>query len=139
MDRADARQRFASARVARLGTADRDGIPHLVPVTFAVDADVIVFAIDHKPKSTMNLRRLRNIVENDQVCLLTDHYDDDWSQLWWARADGRAAITNDPDIRARALTQLSARYGQYRDRPPEGPVVSVTVESWSGWSYNPQH
>ncbi|GIH75369.1 TIGR03668 family PPOX class F420-dependent oxidoreductase [Planobispora longispora] len=135
MDQTEARRRFALARVAQLATADRHGVPHLVPVTYAADGDTIVFAVDHKPKRTMDLRRLRNIAENDRVCLLVDHYDDDWSRLWWARADGRAAIAEDPAARAHALALLTARYAQYRARPPEGPVVSVTVESWRGWSY----
>ncbi|GGS74081.1 PPOX class F420-dependent oxidoreductase [Planobispora rosea] len=135
MDQAEARRRFALSRVARLATADRRGIPHLVPVTYAVEGDTIVFAVDHKPKRTTDLRRLRNIAENDRVCLLADHYADDWSRLWWVRADGRAAVTEDPAARAHALTLLAARYPQYRDRPPEGPVVAVTVESWRGWSY----
>ena len=60
-----------------------------MPVTFAVLGDIIVIAIDHKPKRSMNLKRLRNIADNPRVSLLVDRYDDDWSQLWWVRADGR--------------------------------------------------
>ncbi|WP_089211110.1 TIGR03668 family PPOX class F420-dependent oxidoreductase [Streptosporangium subroseum] len=141
MDEVEARARFGAARVARLATVDEFGRPHLVPVTFAVDGDTVSFAIDHKPKRTTNLRRLRNIAADDRVCLLVDHYDDDWSQLWWVRADGRARIVEDDDVsdaheaRERALARLAERYRQYRDRPPQGPVVLITVESWTGWSY----
>ncbi|MFF5206718.1 TIGR03668 family PPOX class F420-dependent oxidoreductase [Streptosporangium sp. NPDC000396] len=135
MDEFRARARFQTARVARLATADAYGTPHLVPVTFDVDDDVIAFAIDHKPKRTTNLRRLRNIAANDRVCLLVDHYDDDWSRLWWVRADGRARIAEEGPARERALARLAERYPQYRDRPPRGPVVLVAVESWTGWSY----
>jgi PPOX class probable F420-dependent enzyme len=135
MEEAEARARFGAARVARLATVDELGRPHLVPVTFDVDGDTISFAIDHKPKRTANLRRLRNIAANDRVCLLVDHYDDDWSQLWWVRADGRARTIGDGEARERALTRLAERYRQYRDRPPQGPVVLIAVESWTGWSY----
>ncbi|WP_433540321.1 TIGR03668 family PPOX class F420-dependent oxidoreductase [Streptosporangium sandarakinum] len=135
MDADEARERFRAARVARLATADAGGTPHLVPVTFEVDGDVIAFAVDHKPKRTVDLRRLRNIAANDRVCLLADHYDDDWSRLWWARADGRARIAAEGAERERALARLAARYPQYRDRPPEGPVVVIEVDRWSGWSY----
>jgi PPOX class probable F420-dependent enzyme len=121
--------------VARLATVDETGRPHLVPVTFDVDGDTVAFAIDHKPKRTTNLRRLRNISANDRVCLLVDHYDDDWSQLWWVRADGRARIVEEGGARERALTRLAERYSQYRDRPPQGPVVLIAVESWTGWFY----
>ncbi|MGV9778447.1 TIGR03668 family PPOX class F420-dependent oxidoreductase [Streptosporangium sp. NPDC003464] len=135
MDEAQARARFQAARVARLATADAHGTPHLVPVTFDLDGDTIAFAVDHKPKRTTDLRRLRNIAANDRVCLLVDHYDDDWSRLWWVRADGRARITGEGPARERALARLAERYPPYRDRPPQGPVVLIEVESWTGWSY----
>ncbi|MEV7012471.1 TIGR03668 family PPOX class F420-dependent oxidoreductase [Streptosporangium sp. NPDC051022] len=134
MDAFQARGRFQSARVARLATVDVHGGPHLVPVTFDVDGDTIAFAIDHKPKRTTNLRRLRNIAADDRVCLLVDHYEDDWSRLWWVRADGRARIVESGAARDRAVTRLTERYPQYRDRPPHGPVVLIEVESWTGWS-----
>ena len=72
-----------AARVARLATVSATGQPHLVPVTFAVDGDMIYTAVDHKPKTTTRLRRLANIAANPQVTLLADHYADDWDQLWW--------------------------------------------------------
>ncbi|MEE1762531.1 TIGR03668 family PPOX class F420-dependent oxidoreductase [Streptomyces sp. SP18BB07] len=86
-----ARERFAAAPVARLATADASGVPHAVPVTFAVRDGLLYFAVDHKPKSTWQLRRLRNIRANPSVTVLVDHYADDWSTLWWARADGRGS------------------------------------------------
>lgn len=131
LDEAEARRRFAAARVARLATADEHGRPHIVPVTFAVHGDMIVTAVDHKPKRSTNLKRLRNITVNPQVSLLVDHYDDDWTQLWWARADGSAhVLDHDPD----AALWLRAEYRQYADTPPAGPTIHITVTSWSGWS-----
>ncbi|MFD8559388.1 TIGR03668 family PPOX class F420-dependent oxidoreductase [Streptosporangium canum] len=135
MDELQARARFRDARVARLATADARGRPHLVPVTFDLDGDTVAFAVDHKPKRTTDLRRLRNIAANDRVCLLVDHYDDDWTRLWWVRADGRARVAGDGADRERALARLAERYPQYRGRPPRGPVVLIAVESWTGWSY----
>jgi PPOX class probable F420-dependent enzyme len=128
----DARARFAAARVARLATAGADGRPHLVPVCFAVDGDTIYSAVDEiKPKVTLRLRRLRNVAENPAVSLLVDHYADDWSALWWVRADGRARVLEAaPD----AIALLAARYPQYAEAPPRGPVLAVDVERWSGWS-----
>lgn len=131
----ESRRRFEAARVARLATSDAHGRPHAVPVTFALDGDTLYFAVDHKPKRTYDLRRLRNIGENPQVALLADHYADDWPTLWWVRADGRAAVIDDAPRRSHALALLTAKYPQYRERPPEGPVVAVTVTRWSGWSY----
>jgi PPOX class probable F420-dependent enzyme len=124
--------RFAQARVARLATADKDGRPHLVPVTFAVRADVVVIAVDHKPKTTTNLRRLRNIAENSQVSLLVDHYDEDWRQLWWVRVDGVARILPEAG-RIEPVAWLRAKYEQYRDRPPAGPVIEIRVRKVVDW------
>ena len=134
----DARARLTAARVAHLATADSDGRPHLVPITFAVlDAVTIVSAIDRKPKRTTALRRLDNIAANPQVAVLVDHYAEDWTQLWWARADGRARIVTpdeEPALRERALAALLARYAPYREQPPDGALVVVAVDRWSGWS-----
>jgi PPOX class probable F420-dependent enzyme len=128
---AEARERFAAARVARLATVSAEGVPHLVPVTFAVRDDVVVFAVDHKPKSTTSLRRLRNIAENPAVCFLADGYDEDWSRLWWARADGVARV--EPPG-AEPVSWLVAKYEQYAERPPEHAVVVTEIHTWSGWS-----
>jgi PPOX class probable F420-dependent enzyme len=126
----EARDRFAAARVARLATVSAEGVPHLVPVTFAVHGDVVVFAVDHKPKSTTALRRLRNIAENPAVCFLADGYSEDWSRLWWARADGVARI--EPPG-AEPLSWLVAKYEQYAERPPEHAVVVTDVHTWRSW------
>src|SRR4051794_36983044 len=134
MDTDEARERFAAARVARLATVDAAGRPHLVPVTFAVDGDVVAFAVDHKPKTTTRLQRLANIAAKPAVGLLVDVYDDDWARLWWARADGTAVVSEEGAARARALAALANRYQQYRDVPPTGSVVLVTVSRWSGWA-----
>jgi PPOX class probable F420-dependent enzyme len=134
MDSDWARGRFDVARVARLATADDFGHPHLVPVVYAVDGAVIHSAVDAKPKSSTALRRLANIAANPQVSLLVDYYDDDWTHLWWARADGRARVHDDGSAAIRALAQ---RYPQYREAPPDGPFIAITVERWSGWSAAP--
>ncbi len=114
------------------------GKPHIVPFTFAVLDDVIYSAVDAKPKSTSNLRRLANIRTNPDVAVLADHYEDDWSRLWWARADGRASVIEDPDAMARPIELLVARYTQYAASPPGGPVIVIEVDRWTGWSADAQ-
>ncbi|MBX9395271.1 TIGR03668 family PPOX class F420-dependent oxidoreductase [Streptomyces sp. TRM72054] len=131
----DARQRFVTSPVARLATADAHGVPHAVPVTFAVLDDDLYFAVDDKPKSTWDLRRLRNIRENPSVAVLVDHYDEDWSALWWVRADGRGEVLEDGEERRHAVELLCGKYQQYKDSPPQGPAVAVRVDRWTGWAY----
>jgi PPOX class probable F420-dependent enzyme len=138
MDVAEARALLSSARVARLATVDSEGQPHLVAITFAVDGDSIVSAVDHKPKRTMRLRRLANIEANPRVSVLTDHYEDDWSKLWWARADGLARIVEPgADEHDSVVTLLAGRYDQYDERRPDGPAIVISVSRWSGWRARP--
>jgi PPOX class probable F420-dependent enzyme len=126
----DARSRFAAAPVARLATVDPSGAPHLVPVVFAVADDTVFTAVDGKPKSTQRLKRLANITANPRVSLLVDHYDDDWTQLWWIRADGLAEVIDHHD-RAREL--LRAKYSQYEQVSLDGPVIEIRLQAWTSW------
>ena len=126
-----ARERFASARVARLATTGADG-PHIVPIVFALAGDTVFHAVDHKPKRTTALKRLANIAAEPRVALLADAYDEDWTRLWWARADGTASIL--APGHAEALALLAERYPQYRETPPAGPVIAIRVTRWSSWT-----
>ena|ERR1700733_6638736 len=137
LDPAAARARFGASPVARLATADRHGEPHLVPCTFVIDeAGRIASGVDNKPKNSMELRRLRNIRENPRVSLLADEYADDWTRLWWARADGNAVIEHGGPEHDAHWRQLTARYPQYDGQALDGPVILVTVASWSGWAFS---
>ena len=139
---AAARRLLGSARVARLASITEQGRPHLVPVTFALDGDLIYSAIDAKPKTTRRLQRLANIRADGRVAVLADRYDDDWDRLWWARADGLAEILARPAAGqppgpaglAGPLELLAARYPQYRADPPAGPLIRIQVERWTGWA-----
>ncbi len=125
--------RFAAARVARLATLGADG-PRLVPVTFAWHAGAAVWAVDSaKPKTTRALRRLRDLERDPRVALLADHYDEDWTLLWWVELRGRAATLHGAAADA-ALDALAERYPAYRDLRPPGPVVAVRPGGWSWWS-----
>ena len=130
---AEVRARFANAPVARFATTGERGQPHVVPIVFALDADTIYTAIDWKPKSTRQLRRLANIAANPLVAVLADHYTDDWTQLWWARADGVARIAEGAEGE-RAIELLTARYTQYAQQRPPGPVIAIDVQTWTGWT-----
>jgi PPOX class probable F420-dependent enzyme len=136
----EARTRFATARVARLATVGEDGAPHLVPVVFAVVGNTIVHVVDAKPKSTNDPRRLtriRNLQRDPRVAFLADAYDEDWSALWWVRADALASTLDraaDADEWDRAVVALATRYPQYDTVRPTGPVITARVTRWTGWS-----
>ena len=131
------RRRLGTAEVAHLATTGADGRPHVVPLTFAVDGELIYFAVDAKPKRTTNLRRLKNIAVHPSVCLLVDHYEGDWTRLWWIRADGRARIVDDVATAERAIELLARKYVQYALTRPQGPVVEIAIERLSGWQAHP--
>ena len=135
LDEDEARRRFAKAPVVRLATADAVGQPHIVATTFVVYDGLIFSAVDSKPKQNRNLKRLRNIQANPHVSLLADHYEDDWTQLWWARADGSATVIDSEEDMADPIRLLGDKYWHYRMDRPEGPVIAVTVERWTGWAY----
>jgi PPOX class probable F420-dependent enzyme len=130
----EARRRFAASPVARLATLRPDGGPHLVPVVFALVDEVLYSAVDAKPKRSPRLQRLANVRSDPRCTLLVDHYDEDWSRLWWVRADGRAAVVEEPPAAHPGLVALADRHPQYRAQPPSGPLLVVTVDRWSGWS-----
>ena len=130
----EARARFAEASVAYLATVGAEGTPHIVPITLALDGDLIYTAVDAKPKRGTPLRRFENVGVNPRVSLLVDRYDDDWARLWWARADGIARVVTDGDELERALSALRERYPQYAHVALTGPAMLIAVERWSGWS-----
>ena len=121
-DPRELRRRITAAPVAR-------------PITFALVDDLICFVVDEvKPKRDMRLARLADIARDDRVALLVDHYDANWSALWWVRVDGRAVEHAMGPLRDRAVDALAAKYPPYRTRRPTGSVVAITPVQWAGWS-----
>jgi PPOX class probable F420-dependent enzyme len=128
------RRRVERARLGRLATVSAQGRPHLVPVCYALVGQTAYSAVDHKPKRGGRLRRIANVEETGQACLLVDEYDEDWSRLWWVRLDGAGRVVVDGAEAAAALDALVAKYPQYAERRPAGPVLALDVTRWTGWS-----
>ncbi len=128
------RRRVAAAPVGRLATLDREGRLHLVPLCFALDGDTLYSAVDEKPKRSRRLQRLENVRANPDVAVLVDHYEDDWSRLWWVRLRGRARVVDGGREHERALVLLERKYAQYRPTRPRGPVIAVALTEWRGWA-----
>jgi PPOX class probable F420-dependent enzyme len=126
--------RLTAARVARLATTDPDGRAHLVPIVFALDGDTLYSAVDRKPKRSSKLRRIENARARPDVTVLVDHYEENWSDLWWIRLRGRARVLDDGEEHDHALALLQEKYPQYRAEPPEGPVLAVDVTEVREWT-----
>ena len=125
---------LTDARSATLGTVDRAGRPHLVPIVFAYREGRLYTAVDRKPKSTSRLKRLRNIEANPGVSVLLDGYDDDWTRLWWIRIDGSARVIDSGPAFREGIALLTRKYQPYVAQPPPGPVIEVRVETIRAWT-----
>ena len=122
-------------RVAHLATADGQGVPHVVPVCFAVAGGALYITIDRKPKGNpRSLKRLRNIAANPCAALVADHYDEDWTRLGWVMVRGRAEILEGGAEHEQAQQLLRARYPQYRTMPiGDLPVICLRIEHAASW------
>ncbi|ELZ20126.1 PPOX class F420-dependent enzyme [Haloterrigena salina JCM 13891] len=151
------------ARVATLATADGDGRPHAVPICYAVldreDAggdstsdsghDLrLVSAIDEKPKSTRDLRRVRDVRANPHATVLVDYYSEDWSRLAWVQVRGRARVVppdgdaeagdaerrTDASSHDAAVAALESKYDQYAGHDlSERAVIEIRVVRTLSW------
>ena len=133
MDRGEALVRLSASRVGHLATVDEGGIPHVVPLVFALVGETIYWAVDRKPKRSADLKRVRNIRANPNVQLVVDHYEEKWSRLWWVRVTGHARLPENEDEDDLALEALADKYPQYRREPPSGPLVAIDIGRVSWW------
>ena len=129
----EARRRIAAARVGRLASVDANGRPHVVPICFAMSGDRVVSVVDAKLKRTAKLRRLENVRRTPDVQLIVDYYDDDWSSLWWVRISGRGRVIEHGNAHEEAVDLLAAKYGQYGEQRPTGPVMVIEITRISSW------
>lgn len=104
-----------------------------MPICFALDGDILYSAVDQKPKRSRDLRRLRNLRERPWATVLVDHYEEDWSRLWWVRLRGPARVLELGEETLRALALLAEKYPQYRREPPGGPAIALDVAEWRVW------
>jgi PPOX class probable F420-dependent enzyme len=131
------RAKLETARIARLATMDAERGPHVVPICFACYGSVFYSAIDRKPKrvAPSRLERLKNIQETPQVALLVDHYDEDWTRLWYVLVRGEAELVSASAERKRAIQCLRAKYPQYNVDmlADDAPVLRITPVRITAW------
>jgi PPOX class probable F420-dependent enzyme len=131
------RVKLEGARVARLATLDAKRGPHLIPICFACNGMVFYSAIDRKPKRVApnRLARLNNIKKTPRVALLVDHYDEDWTQLWYVLVRGEAELVASPAERKHALQLLRAKYPQYNSDllQDDAPILRIAPRRVTAW------
>jgi PPOX class probable F420-dependent enzyme len=120
---------LSSERVARLALLDERDLPRVLPVVFTVWEGAVWSAIDQKPKRSAEPARVRRLRRRPEAALLVDRYDDDWSRLAWVELRGTVSI----EPAGPALEALAARYPQYRDEPPPGPLLRLAVSDAVWW------
>jgi PPOX class probable F420-dependent enzyme len=123
------------AGVAHLGMLDGQGRPRVLPVTFALAGDRIWSAIDEKPKRVpaAELARVRFLRRDPRAALTVDHYSEDWEELAWVQVLGQVTIVEPDGEAAAGLASLAAKYRQYRDSPPRGPLLALDPERFLFW------
>lgn len=125
-----------SAPVGHLATASSEGVPHVIPICFTCDGPTIYSVLDQKPKraSLTRLRRVRNILENPNVALVVDHYEDDWGRLWYILLTGTAQLMLDGEEREKAIGLLRSKYHQYRGMQIDSnPVIKIVLSKVVSW------
>jgi PPOX class probable F420-dependent enzyme len=115
--------RLTNAPVARLATTDPDGRPHLVPIVFAIEDDTLYSAVDQKSKQSRSLRRIENARTRPEVTILVDHYDEDWTRLWWIRV--RGVLVSSTKARSES-THSSCSSTSTRNTGPSRPTVAYS-------------
>jgi putative heme iron utilization protein len=136
---ADALARLTAHDHAILCTLHAERGVDAVPVAYAVDGDGFVgVPVDLvKPKASLRLQRERNLEADPRATLLAEHWTrDDWSQLWWVRAELQYQPDPAPDRAAVLASLLAQRYPQYSDQP-FARVLVLRIVTVTGWTATP--
>ena len=107
-----------------------------VPVVYATSDDgFLAIPVDRvKPKSSSRLQRERNLGADPRASLLVEHWDaEDWSRLWWVRAELRYRDDAPAPLVGDLADRLAARYPQYEHQPFDHLLV-LRVVGLTGWA-----
>lgn len=131
-----ARSRLAANVHGVLATIHPQRGPDPQPVVYAVSDDGHVgVPIDKvKPKASSRLQREDNLEADPRGALLIEQWDtDDWSRLWWVRADLEHVNDPPPDLVEDLAERLASTVPQYADKPFHRVLVCriVNVTGWS--------
>jgi nitroimidazol reductase NimA-like FMN-containing flavoprotein (pyridoxamine 5'-phosphate oxidase superfamily) len=112
----------ARARVVRVGSADRRGVPHVVPVCAVLADGRLYFA------SSSDARKVQNVRANPRISVVVDDYTEAWDGLRGVMLSGEATIhARGPKFR-KARERLYEKFPQYPSQAALGVGDSVVVE-----------
>ena len=94
--------------------------------------------VDNKPKRAGEPARVRWLRARPAAALTVDRYDDDWSRLAWVQVLGEVEWSLDAASAPDAVAALVARYPQYVDDPPPGPLLHLVPQRVLCWSASPR-
>lgn len=101
-------------------------------------ADALYSPLDEKPKRVNDpraLRRVRNLLAEPRASVLVDHWDEDWSRLWFVNIAVLGQLL-DPKTPGHppAVDALRAKYPQYRTQRLESrPILRLEIVGMNGW------
>jgi PPOX class probable F420-dependent enzyme len=119
-------------RIGHLATVDASGTPSVVPVCFALRADMLYTAMDEKPKRTRRPRRIRNLEANSRAAFIADYYDEDWSRLGWVMIRGPGDVLDSGEEFEGGCELLRRRYAQYATMTLS-PLIAIRILEVRSW------
>ena len=131
-----ARSRLREQVHGVLCTLHPDRGPDPVPAVYAVSDDRHVgIPIDTvKPKTSSRLQREANLAADPRGSLLIERWeDDDWSRLWWVRAELRHVSDPPSSLTDDLADRLAGTVPQYADKPFHRLLVCRIVRV-TGWA-----
>jgi len=135
-----ARERLAAQVHGVLCTMHPRRGPDPQPVVYALTDDGhIGVPIDKvKPKSSSRLKREDNLEADPRGTLLVEHWEvEDWSRLWWVRAELRHVPDPEPAVVDDLADRLANTVPQYADQPFHRILVCRVV-GVTGWAASDQ-
>lgn len=136
LDADASRSRLAAHVHGVLCTLHPERGPDPQPVVYAVSDDGHVgVPIDKvKPKASSRLQREDNLDADPRGSLLVEHWDtEDWSRLWWVRADLEHVSDPPTSLTDDLADRLAGTVPQYADKPFHRVLVCRIVHV-TGWA-----